>query len=65
MKQKAKQSYVGQSVVVRADRAGIFVGILKSKDGNEIVLENARRIWYWDGAASTKKRAKRGRRNQW
>jgi hypothetical protein len=52
MKQKAKQSFVGQSVVVRADRAGIFVGILKSKDGNEIVLKNARRLWYWDGAAS-------------
>lgn len=49
---KSKNSFIGKSVLVRADRAGIFVGILKEKNGTEIVLENCRRIWYWDGAAS-------------
>lgn len=39
-------------VIVRADRAGVFAGYLKSKKGTEVTLINARRLWYWDGAAS-------------
>ena len=42
----------GKSVIVRADRAGVFAGILVSRKGSEVVLKNARRLWYWDGAAS-------------
>jgi len=41
-----------KAVLVRADRAGVFVGNLKSRKGNEVVLTNARRLWYWSGAAS-------------
>jgi len=41
-----------KSVLVRADRAGIFVGILVSRKEGEVVLKNARRLWYWEGAAS-------------
>ena len=47
-----KNSFIGKSVLVRADRAGVFVGNLKSKDGSEVVLTDARRLWYWSGAAS-------------
>lgn len=43
---------IGKYVIVRADRAGVFAGILKEKDGNEVVLNDCRRLWYWDGAAS-------------
>jgi hypothetical protein len=39
-------------VIVRADRAGVFAGYLKSKEGTEVKLINSRRLWYWDGASS-------------
>ena len=39
-------------VIVRCDRAGVFAGILKEKNGREITLEDCRRLWFWDGAAS-------------
>ena len=47
-----KKSYIGKSVLIRAHQAGVFVGILKEKDGQSVILKNARRLWYWDGAAS-------------
>jgi len=43
---------IGQKVIVRADRAGVFFGTLAQKDGSEVELKNCRRLWYWDGAAS-------------
>lgn len=43
---------IGKDVLVRTYSAGVHVGTLKSHDGKEVVLTNARRIWYWDGAAS-------------
>lgn len=39
-------------VIVRTISAGVFAGYLQSKVGTEVVLRNARRLWYWDGAAS-------------
>jgi len=39
-------------VMVRTYSAGVFVGELVSRNGKEVVLRNARRIWYWSGAAS-------------
>ena len=47
-KQKDDMKYV----VVRTYSAGVFAGYLKSRDGQEAVLIDARRLWYWDGAAS-------------
>ena len=38
--------------MVRTYSAGVFLGTLKSREGKEVVLNNARRMWYWDGAAS-------------
>lgn len=43
---------LNKKVIIRADRAGVFFGTLKEKNGNEVVLTEARRLWYWDGAAS-------------
>lgn len=51
---------INKKVIVRADRAGVFFGTLKSKDGSEIVLTNCRRIYYWDGACSISELAKTG-----
>ncbi len=39
-------------VIVRTFSAGVFAGELESRKGQEVVLRNARRIWYWAGAAS-------------
>lgn len=38
--------------MVRTYSAGVFAGYIESRNGKEAVLRNARRIWYWDGAAS-------------
>lgn len=47
-------------VIVRTESAGVFAGYLKSRNGQEVVLNNARRIWYWDGAASLSQLAMEG-----
>ena len=38
--------------MVRTYSAGVFAGYLESREGKEATLRNARRIWYWEGAAS-------------
>lgn len=43
---------IGKHVIVRTYSAGVHAGILKSRDGKEVVLTDSRRIWYWYGAAS-------------
>lgn len=50
----------GTHVIVRTYSAGVFAGTIKSRDGKEAVLTNARRIWYWDGAASLSELATKG-----
>ncbi len=39
-------------VIARTYSAGVFAGYLQSRNGQEVVLRNARRLWYWEGAAS-------------
>lgn len=43
---------IGDYVIARTYSAGVFAGTLASRDGKEAVLTDARRLWYWDGAAS-------------
>ena len=52
-----------QKVIVRADRAGVFYGEIKERNGSEVVMINVRRIWYWDGAASLSQLATEGTTN--
>lgn len=47
-------------VIVRTYSAGVFAGELKNRDGKEVVLKNARRLWYWSGAASLSQLAMEG-----
>ena len=47
-------------VICRTRSAGVFAGYLKSREGQEVVLTNARRLWYWDGAASLSQLATEG-----
>ena len=50
-------------VIVRTYSAGVFAGTLESRNGQEVVLSNARRIWYWKGAASLSQLAVDGTSN--
>ena len=50
-------------VMVRTYSAGVFAGYLKSQKGKEVVLNDARRIYYWDGAASLSQLATDGTSN--
>jgi hypothetical protein len=47
-------------VIVRTYSAGVFAGILETRTGKEVTLSDARRIWYWDGAASLSELAMHG-----
>ena len=46
--------------IVRANGAGVFFGEIKEKDGDRVVMTNARRLWYWSGAASLSQLAQTG-----
>jgi len=37
-------------VLVRTYSAGVHVGTLVKREGKEVELADARRIWYWKGA---------------
>ena len=50
----------GTYVIVRTYSAGVFAGTLASRKGKEVELTNARRVWYWDGAASLSQLATTG-----
>lgn len=46
--------------IIRCDRAGVFFGHVSKRDGDEAVLTDVRRLWYWDGAASLSQMAMEG-----
>lgn len=41
---------LGQHVVVRTFSAGVHIGTLVAKDGENVLLRDARRLWKWAGA---------------
>ena len=47
-------------VIVRTFSAGVFAGFLVSRKGQEVVMKDARRLWYWKGAASLSQLAMEG-----
>src|SRR3990167_1157483 len=51
-KEKAKEMKGMKYVIIRTYSAGVFAGYLESQKLQEVVLREARRIWYWAGAAS-------------
>lgn len=53
----------GDYVIIRTYSAGVHAGYLKSRDGKEVTLTNARRLWYWKGAASLSQLAGTGTSN--
>lgn len=51
---------VDATVVVRSDGSGVWCGALVRGSGSTIELSNARRVWYWDGAASLSELSAKG-----
>lgn len=46
--------------IIRCNRAGVFFAKVRKLDGDVAELTEARRLWYWDGAASLSQLAMEG-----
>ena len=49
---QVNDGFTGRYCMVRTYSAGVFAGTVAKREGKEILLTGARRIWYWAGAAS-------------
>lgn len=49
-----------EKVIIRTERAGVFFGEIKERNGQEATITNCRRLWYWSGAASLSQLAVEG-----
>ena len=45
-------SHLGEKVIIRTYSAGVWFGKLVEKSGNEVILEDARRMWRWHAKKS-------------
>lgn len=43
---------VGKKCIVRTYSAGVWFGEVVEKSGNEVIVKNARRMWYWKAKKS-------------
>ena len=50
----------GDFVLVRAGGAGVHFGTLEEREGQEVRLSNAKRLWSWTGALSLSEVASKG-----
>ena len=51
---------VGKYCVIRGRGFGVFAGTVEAVDDTCVLVKNARRLWYWDGAASISQIAMKG-----
>jgi len=58
--QKAKPKGNLQHAIVRSYSAGVFAGYVGKIENRQAIVYNARRIWYWDGAASLSQLSQEG-----
>jgi hypothetical protein len=54
------QPSMSSYVIIRTYSAGVHFGIIERREGKEVELRDARRIWYWEGAASLSQMAVNG-----
>jgi len=52
--------YKNKTVIVRTHSAGVWMGNVKSLEKDVAIITNARRLWYWSGAASLSQLAVEG-----
>lgn len=57
------ETNINKKVIIRGDRSGVEFGTLVAQNGREVTLRNARRLWYWNGAATLSQLAKDGTSN--
>jgi len=53
----------GDIVMVRSANAGVLYGRFVSREGDVVTLTEARRVWYWAGAATLSELSTRGTSN--
>jgi hypothetical protein len=41
---------LGSECIIRTYSAGVHVGVITHREGQNVVLQDARRIWKWEGA---------------
>jgi hypothetical protein len=46
--------------IVRTLSAGVFAGYIDAQEGQTVIMSKARRLWYWEGAASLSQLAMEG-----
>jgi len=46
--------------IIRADKAGVFLGHIKETNGTDYKVTNLRRLYYWSGALDVSMIAKEG-----
>ncbi len=56
----ATSGLIGQHVLVRTYSAGVHLGVLTAKNGREVTLEKARRLWQWRGAFTLSEVSQKG-----
>lgn len=49
-----------QKSIIRTEKAGVFFGEIKQRNGQEATITNCRRLWYWKGANSLSQLATEG-----
>ena len=49
---KAKEFEGMPYQIIRTYSAGVFAGYIESQNGQIVTIRKARRLWYWDGAAT-------------
>ena len=59
-KQTDESPLLGQHVVVRTFSAGVHIGTLAAKQGENVLLKDARRLWKWAGAFTLSEVAQNG-----
>ncbi|ACG60406.1 hypothetical protein phiPLPE_84 [Iodobacter phage PhiPLPE] len=51
-KSESLNGMLGKKVIIRTYSAGVWFGELSEKSGNEVILINARRMYYWKAKES-------------
>lgn len=54
---------IGKYCIIRGREFGVFAGTVEAVEGDRALVKNARRLWYWDGAASLSQLAAEGVKN--
>lgn len=54
---KIDSAVIGKYCIVRGDRFGVLAGTVEAVDGDRVLLKDARKLHYWDGAAAVQQLA--------